>query len=43
MKLHMSFYLRAKHEVYSIILTSFRQRVIHTPAQNEPVYTHPGW
>ena len=35
LKLHMDVYLRAKFEVYSIILTSFRQRVI-LPLKAQP-------
>ena len=43
MLLHMDAYLRAKFEVSSIILTSFRQGVIlpPSPPQNEPLKSPP--
>ena len=37
----MSVYVRAKFEVSSVILTSFRQRGIPPPHQNEPLKSPP--
>ena len=52
LKLHMSFYLRAKFEFFSIILTSFRQSeggwgggwilLLPRPTQNEPLKSPSG-